>query len=244
MNLYKFTEQDGTTYNKSMSWEIGKTNSIEPCDNPELCTNKVIHAYKNLNLGLLMNPIHADIQNPKIFICEGDIVIEDYSKCGVFELTLMKEIKIPEWYLKDEIKNKVLVYFSILCAESVLHLYEKKYNDDKPRNAIKAAREYLNNGHATARAARAAYAAANAAARAAYAAANAAASAAYAAANAAASAAANAYAYAAANAAANAARAANAADYSDNKKIDFCKLADEAVFKYGIKNKINKIKGR
>ena len=53
MKLYKLIKQDWTTYNGSMEWEIGKTNKVKKCKNPQLCTSDIIHAYKNLNLGLL-----------------------------------------------------------------------------------------------------------------------------------------------------------------------------------------------
>jgi hypothetical protein len=42
-------------------------------------------------------------------------------------------------------KDKEIRLFVADCAESVLHIYEKKYpNDDRPRKAIQAARDYAN----------------------------------------------------------------------------------------------------
>jgi hypothetical protein len=67
MKLYKLTEQDGTTYNKSMSWKVGITNRVMAKDNPQMCSGDVIHAYKNKNLAFILNPIHADIKNPLLF---------------------------------------------------------------------------------------------------------------------------------------------------------------------------------
>ena len=108
--------------------------------------------------------------------------------------------KVETW------NDKTLRLFAADCAEHVLGLYEKVYpNDDRPKKAIKAARDFANgliDANAAAYAANAANAAANAA--------NAAAYAANAAAYANAAYAANAAAYAnAANAAAYAAYAAN-----------------------------------
>ena len=142
MKLFKLVEKDYTTYNKSMTWEIGRTNSVPKTVNPQLCSSDVIHCYKNLNLGLLLNPIHANIKNPIILECTGEIVVEDYGKQGVFQLTPIKEIRTPAW-VKN---NNVRVLFAIFCAESVLDLFEKKYpNDDRPRKAIEATKEYLKN---------------------------------------------------------------------------------------------------
>jgi hypothetical protein len=61
MKLYKLTKQDWTTYNGRQTWKVGETYSKERIDNPYLCTSDVYHAYKNINLGFLLNPIHADI---------------------------------------------------------------------------------------------------------------------------------------------------------------------------------------
>jgi hypothetical protein len=42
-------------------------------------------------------------------------------------------------------KDKEIRLFAADCAESVLHIYENKYpNDDRPRKAIQAARDYAN----------------------------------------------------------------------------------------------------
>jgi hypothetical protein len=223
MKLFKLVEKDYTTYNKSMTWEIGRTNSVPKTVNPLLCSSDVIHCYKNLNLGLLLNPIHANIKNPIILECTGEIVVEDYGKKGVFQLTPIKKIRTPAW-VKN---NKVRILFAIFCAESVLDLFEKKYpNDDRPRKAIEATKEYLKNPIEK-NAAAAAYATVYAA----YAAADAADAAVYAAACAAAVYAAAVY------AAADAADAADAA-YNTYKEIDFNVLANRAVDFY--KKKVKK----
>ena len=209
MKLYKLTEQDGTTYHKSMSWKVGKTNRVKKCNNPELCSGDVIHAYKNKNLALLLNPNHANIKNPLVFECSGKVVVDDWEKCGVFSLKCEKKMRLPKWYTDENQHKRVMVMFAIFCAESVIKIYEDKYpNDDRPRKAIGAAKEYLKSDKKAARAA--AYAAR------AYAYASAADAARAAASHAAAAAAADAY--------ASAAYAAYDVD-----KIDFCKLADKAV---------------
>jgi Imm-5 like putative immunity protein len=249
MKLFKSTNQDNMTQNET-KWGEDTSHSLTPCKNPRLCTRDVLHAYKNLNLALLLNPIHGNICSPKVWEAEGEVVVEDYGKVGCFSLKTTKEKRLPTWYKDENRRRKVQVQFAILCAEEVLSYFESRNpEDDRPRKAIEAAKTYLKTGSAAdARAAYAAYAAAYAAAdayaadAAAYAAraaadaaayayaADAAARAAYAADAAAraayaayaADAAADAY---AADAAAYAARA--AADAAD--KIDFSKLADAAV---------------
>ena len=226
MKLYKITEQDHTTYEHSTKWGVGVAHKKRACKNPSLCSSDVLHAYKSKELALLLNPAHANVRNPVLWDAAGRVVVSDYGKVGVFELTTTKEIRLPEWYTDKAQLKRVQVMFAILCAEAVLVHFEKfAPKDDRPRKAIEAAREYLRSPNTRADAAYAvaradaAYAAA-AAARAA-AAADAAADAAYAAAAAADAA------YAAAAAAAAAADAAYAADLI-RKRIPF-KLIQEAM---------------
>ena len=208
MKLYKLTNKNGCTQGNTQ-WGIGVTHELKATEKPRLCTKDVLHAYKNINLALLLNPNHANISNPKIWEAEGKIVVEDYGKVGCFKLTTTKELSCPDWYIDDKKRRRVQVQFAVLCAESVLHIYENQYPDDnRPRKAIETAQNYLkkpsNAAAYAAYAAKAAYEAYEAAK-----AANEAAYAAYAA-------------YEAANAAAYAAKAANV-------EIDFCALADQAV---------------
>jgi len=165
---------------------------------------------------------------------------------------LVKEKKLDwaNWLIVRIMDYKQRVQYAVFAAEQVIHIYEKKYPDDKrPRKAIEAAKKCINNPseenkNAAYAAADAAYAAAYAAADAAYAAnaANAAnaADAAYAAADAAYAAnAANAAdaAYAAVYAAADAADAANAANAADAADAAYAAYAAYAA-KDNLKKKI------
>jgi hypothetical protein len=122
------------------------------------------------------------------------------------------KLKWANWLIARLLIKLDRVRYAVFAAEQVINIFEKKYpNDNRPRMAIEAAKNYINNPTAAdAYAAAAAYADAYAAAAAAadaYAAA-------YAAAYAYAAAAAAAYAYAAAAADADAAAAAAAAAYA------------------------------
>ncbi len=161
MKLYKLTDENGFTKN-NVKWYEGFTLTLPRKKNPQLCTADLVHAYKNINLGLLLNPIHANIINPLLWEAKGEVVVEDYGKVGCFELTTKKQIPLPEWHINENKRKDVIILFAILCAEAVLSVYENKYpTDDRPRKAIEAAREYLKIK--TADAAFAAYAAAFAA---------------------------------------------------------------------------------
>jgi hypothetical protein len=191
--LYKLTDQNMKTrpgeYNETL-WGENVTHS--GTGEGELCGPGYIHAYLSPELALLLNPIHANYQNPILWECEGDIAINDKNlKVGCITLTTKKIIEQPK------ISSNIQVHFAILC---VLEVYE---NSD----FIKWADNWIKNIDRTSASADAARAdAAYAAYSAAYAADAARADAAYAA-RAAAYAAADA-ARAAADAAADAARAA------------------------------------
>ena len=156
------------------AWVLNEPKTLPPVTNPQLCTNQVLHAYTCPILALLLNPIHADIINPRLFEAEGEIVIADWDKCGTFNLTLTNELSLPEWWSDKDKRKKVQISFAILCAKAVLPIFENQFlSDTRPRQAIEAAENYLLN-HSSRDAADAAYAA-YAAADAAYAAARAAA---------------------------------------------------------------------
>ena len=254
MNLIKLTDSKGQTQN-STQWGEGQTHSLPSTPDPQLCSRDVLHAYRSLNLALLLNPIHANISDPQIWEAIGTPMVEDWDKVGCFSLTTTKRLPLPEWYTDLEKRRQVQIRFAILCAEEVLPIFESKFPEDRrPREAIEAAKACLKDptdadanvayaaAYAASRAAaNVAYAAAYAASRAAnvaYAAAYAA-NVAYVAADAAyaASRAAN-VAYAASRAASRAAayaasRAADAAAYAAAAPhINFNELANKAVEDY------------
>jgi len=162
VTLYKLTDQEGYTQRKKpgeTQWYSGKTLKLPVCVDPQLCSVDVVHAYRNSNLALLLNPLHANIQKPLLWEAEGEIVIEDWGKVGCFVLTTTQRLKLPDWYLDNKKRQCMRIQFAVLCAEAVLSIFETKYpSDDRPRKAIKAAREYLatNAARAAAYAARAA----------------------------------------------------------------------------------------
>lgn len=164
LKLYKLTDKNYCTTNDT-KWGEGVVHEVKKrVDTPSLCCDEVIHAYRNPNLGLLLNPIHASIPHPVLWEAEGDVITEDYGKVGCYQLTTVKKLSFPKWYEDENARKCVMVLFTILCAETVLKYYKDKYpKNDRPRKAIQAAREYLKNPSADA-AARAADAAAAAAA--------------------------------------------------------------------------------
>ncbi len=129
-----------------MKWELGKINKVKHCKNPKLYTSDVIHAYKDLDLGLLLNPIIDNILYPILYEVEGDIVVEDFGTAGCFSLTPIKELDYsePEWYQNIEIREKVQIQFAILCAESITNFWiEICPNDDRLKRRFEASKNYI-----------------------------------------------------------------------------------------------------
>ncbi len=162
--FYKLTDQDGYTRRgkkNETQWSEGFTVTKKKKGTHELCSSDVVHAYRNLNLALFLNPIHAGITAPLVWEAEGEEVVSDWGKVGCKSLTTSKKLPLPEWYTDETKRRRTIVAFAILCAEAVLQHYEAKYpDDDRPRKAIQAAREHLKMTFAhAAHAADAAYAA-------------------------------------------------------------------------------------
>ena len=144
--LYKLTNEEHQTKNKCQ-WGEKITHSVEEglCSDV-LCTSGVIHACRNPNLALLLNPIHANIFDPVLWEAEGEIEVEDWGKVGCHKLTTCLKMDLPDWYIDEEKRKKALIQFAVFCAESVLPEFEKRHpKNDEPRKAIEATKKYLKN---------------------------------------------------------------------------------------------------
>ena len=124
--LYKLTQQDNTTsgdMDNGGTTLIWGNNISHTATGPgtKLGSPDVIHAYTHPLLAVLLNPIHADYQNPKLWRCEGEVVADDHGlKVGVKTLTTIEEIPLPIVTLEQRVK------FAILCAKQVCK--DEKWN--------------------------------------------------------------------------------------------------------------------
>lgn len=114
MILYKLTTKDYKTRDNTV-WSIGAVLEKPIKDRPELCSSDVFHVYKSIPLALLLNPVHACIDIPRILECEGDICVASWDKVGVFKLKVLRELPLPEWYRNNYVS--VCKEFSRLCSE-------------------------------------------------------------------------------------------------------------------------------
>jgi hypothetical protein len=217
---YKLTTQEGKTRNETQ-WGENVTHEATGDIKQDLCSNAWIHAYTHPLLAVLMNPVHADIENPILWEGkgEGEAKFEPL-KCGFRKFTTLKKIPLPE------VTDVQKVAFGILCAKEVYkdsswNQWADKWlsGEDRTKSSANAAADAA--AYAAAAADVVAYYAANAAD--AYAASDAASSAARAAANAAYAAANAADAYAASDA------ASSAASKATGKELDFVSIALKAM---------------
>ncbi len=119
MKKYKLTTQDLKTHN-GFQWEIGKEQTTS--GQGELCSSGWLHYYHHPLLAVLLNSIHANIKNPKLFEVKALGVHKNDKglKGGCTKLTLVKEIELPIITLNQK------TVFGILCAKEVYK--EEKWN--------------------------------------------------------------------------------------------------------------------
>ena len=140
MKYYKVLKSDGSCVNggtgrwylpkkkKDGTWTPGKwmpeiEGKLEPCANG-------YHICRPTDLIHWLDEAIFEVEY------DGEIV-EDDNKCVVRKARLLRGVEA--W---DEKSARL---FAADCAEHVLHIYEKDYpDDDIPRNAIQAARDYAN----------------------------------------------------------------------------------------------------
>jgi len=137
--LYKLTDPDGKTHS-GMQWGPGVTHTLPRKENPRLCTEDVIHAYRDPNLAFLLNPVHGNYLKPQLWQAKGEVVVEDWGKVGCFRLTTIKELSKPKWISK-RIENCVRARFAILCAETGLDLCNRI--SGLPCKVAEAAKKHL-----------------------------------------------------------------------------------------------------
>jgi len=87
---WKITQPDGTAFHDNKTkYEVGKTVAKQVCDNPELCTDMVLHASETIRDALSYARIPCRIHR-----VSGIPVVREADKLGFFSLTV--EETIPE----------------------------------------------------------------------------------------------------------------------------------------------------
>jgi hypothetical protein len=132
-------------------WTVGEWVEANNDGLKGLCSDGYVHWYADSLLAVLLNPIHADIDNPRLWEIEtaGYELTDGQLKGGSQSVRLLREIPLPAVTVEQRIR------FAILCGQEVYA--------DAAWNLW--ADNWLSGKDRTATAATAAFAAANAAAR-------------------------------------------------------------------------------
>jgi hypothetical protein len=111
--LCKLVSQTLTTYNDTL-WVPGEWR--ETSGQGELCSNGWLHGYTHPLLAALLNPIHANIRNPRLFLIEiaGYRKDDKGLKFGATKMRLTTEISLPALTTEQKVK------FGILCVLPVV----------------------------------------------------------------------------------------------------------------------------
>lgn len=116
MKLYKLTNARGQTmYNTQWGKNVTHTADGKSC---ALCNDHWLHAYTDPVLAVLMNHVHADIDDPLLWKCEGDVGLANKDKVGCTKLTTLRRIALPR------VTNEQRKRFALLAALAVYPLWE------------------------------------------------------------------------------------------------------------------------
>jgi hypothetical protein len=112
MRLYKLTDANHKTMNATQ-WYAGKTHTAP--GRGELCSNGWLHAYLSPELAVLLNPIHADLEDPVLWEAEGSepFKFDHQLKVGCASITTLRIIPLPVVCIEQR------VTFAIHCALAV-----------------------------------------------------------------------------------------------------------------------------
>jgi hypothetical protein len=157
---YKLTDQMMRTYSQTQ-WKLGVP--LHSSGNGGLCSSGWLHFYDDPLLAVFLNPIHAPIVKPRLFVAQWNgMRLDDHGlKAGSTELTLLKEIPVPA------VSRGQRIAFGILCALSAIPPGRSERWRDWAERWLSGEDRTADAAYATCRAT---YAAANAANAAAYAA--------------------------------------------------------------------------
>ena len=110
VDLVKLVKPNLTTHG-GQAWAIGRTVSV-PVERrrPVLCTGGVLHAYRSLELALLVAPAHGYGNDAVVLAATSpEVVVDDGTKVGVYELTPTHRIERPAWWADGAVRRRVQV---------------------------------------------------------------------------------------------------------------------------------------
>jgi len=134
--LYKLTDQNLRTY-KGYQWVLGQERTA-PGNGP-LCSDGWIHAYTDPLLAVLLNPIHANIEKPRLFRCAGVVGATDCGlKVGCTSLTLVEALPLPTITTEQRVRFAIMCALKV-CSQQEFQAWARKWLSGEDRSAKAAA---------------------------------------------------------------------------------------------------------
>src|SRR5260370_25546931 len=139
MKLYKLTDENGCTWG-GMQWSVNVTNSATGDTKQNLCSDGWIHAYTHPLLAVLLNPIGANFDNPRLWEAQGKVGKRAIDKVGCRTLTTVKELPLPYVTLTQRVAFGILATMQVYKAKAFV-TWAKRWlsNEDRTANAANAA---------------------------------------------------------------------------------------------------------
>jgi hypothetical protein len=134
--MYKLTTQEVKT--GPLQWCVGEWHSAT---GGGICTPGMLHYYPTVLAALFMNPIHANIQLPRLWKCEVAGVMEEDCgmKCAAKQMRITEELLIPTIEQEDRIRLALLASLEICSnpqwrayAENWIHGPAIKFDTSRP----------------------------------------------------------------------------------------------------------------
>jgi len=111
----KLTNKDGYTKNQTL-WGENITHEATGSSNQALCSDGWIHFYEHPLIAVFMNPVHARLNEPRLYSCliEGEIKKDGQLKSGCKKLTTLSRLPLPvitsEQRIEIGIRCAMIVY--------------------------------------------------------------------------------------------------------------------------------------
>ena len=111
----KLTNKDGYTKNQTL-WGENITHEATGSSNQALCSDGWIHFYEHPLIAVFMNPVHAQLNEPRLYSCliEGEIEKDGQLKSGCKKLTTLSRLPLPvitsEQRIEIGIRCAMIVY--------------------------------------------------------------------------------------------------------------------------------------
>ena len=111
---YKLTNQDLITYN-GLIWKVGEWVKAKGSEDEPICSLSWLRCYDSLEIAALMNPIQADILNPRAWIVEtrGKSKNDNDLGLGYREMKIVKEVEPIQLTSEQRVKIVILVALEV-----------------------------------------------------------------------------------------------------------------------------------